>query len=106
MNNALLFPPLAFVIFLFLSFGVSSFSRLFSAKGKDSVGKLSAYACGQETLVNRIKPNYNEFFPFAFFFTIMHVVTLLITTMPKEALWVAVLYLAIAVLSLRILFRR
>ncbi len=106
MSDFLLLPPIAFLIFLLLSMGISLLTRIFAAKGKDSLGKLTAYACGQVTQVNKIQPDYREFFPFAFFFTIMHVVVLIIATMPAGAMWLAVLYIAIAVLALRILFRR
>ncbi len=37
--------------------------------------------------VNRIPPEYRQFFPFAFFFTIMHVVALVVTTVPAGHLW-------------------
>lgn len=106
MDNFLLLPPLAFLIFLLLSMGISSLSRIFSAKGKESAGKGTAYACGQVTETNKIQPDYREFFPFAFFFTIMHVVVLIIATMPASAMWLAIIFIAVAVLALRILFRR
>lgn len=106
MDYFLLLPPVAFIIFLLLSTGISALTRIFSAKGKESAGKETAYACGQVTDTNKIQPDYKEFFPFAFFFTIMHVVVLIIATMPASAMWLAILYIAIAVLALRILFRR
>ena len=82
------------------------FANPFSAKGKESEGKAKAYACGQVTEINRVQPNYREFFPFVFFFTIMHVVVLVIATMNSSGMWLAILYIGIALLALRILFRR
>lgn len=99
-------PPVAFIIFLLLSLGLSALMRVFSAKGKQSEGKEKAYACGQDTDINRVQPNYREFFPFAFFFTLMHTMVLVIATMPAEAIWSALFYVAIALFSLRVLLRR
>lgn len=105
-NYILLLPPVAFILFLLVSFGLSALTRLFSAKGKEAAGKEKAYACGQENVLNRVQPDYSEFFPFAFFFTIMHVVVLIIATAPAGILWMAMLYIFVAVMSLLILFRR
>jgi len=105
-NLLLLIPPLAFIVMLLLSLGLSGFASLFSAKGKASAGKGQAYACGQNVEDNRIQPDYNEFFPIAFFFTIMHVSVLIIATAPKGEWLMAVLFIAVALLALRVLFRR
>lgn len=106
METFLLLPPVAFLIFLLIYLGLSAFSKRLSVKGKPSEGKEKAYACGQITEENKIQPNYREFFPFAFFFTIMHVLVLTIATMPSGFYWMAVFFIAIVLLSLRILFRR
>jgi NADH:ubiquinone oxidoreductase subunit 3 (subunit A) len=106
MENFLLFPPIAFIIFLLLYWGLSKLLRSLSAKGKENAGKETAYACGQTVETGRIQPNYHEFFPFVFFFTIIHAVVLMIATMPSGALWQAIVFLAAILLSLRILFRR
>jgi NADH:ubiquinone oxidoreductase subunit 3 (subunit A) len=102
----LLLPPVAFVLFLLLSTGFSALVRLIGAKGTAAAGKEKSYACGQEIKDNKAQPNYAEFFPFAFFFTIMHVVVLIIATAPGTALWMAIAYVAVALMSLLILFRR
>ena len=104
--NLLLLPPLAFVILLLLSRGLSGLASRLSAKGTAAEGKERAYACGQNVDVNRIQPDYAEFFPVAFFFTIMHVATLIIATAPAGEWQLAVLYIAVALLALRVLFRR
>lgn len=106
MNLALLVPPVAFVVMLLLSLGISGLSSLFAAKGTEAAGKERAYACGQNVDVNKIQPDYREFFPIAFFFTIMHVAALIIATAPAGEWLTAVLFMAVALLSLRVLFRR
>jgi hypothetical protein len=105
-NLLLLIPPLAFIIMLLLSLGLSGLASVFSAKGTASAGKDKAYACGQNIDINRVQPDYTEFFPIAFFFTIMHVATLIIATAPAGQ-WVStLLFMAVALLALRVLFRR
>lgn len=99
-------PPVAFLIFLLIYMGLSAFAKRISAKGKTSESKEKAYACGQVTDENKIQPDYREFFPFAFFFTIMHVLVLTVATMPSGFYWMAILFIAAVLLSLRILFRR
>jgi NADH:ubiquinone oxidoreductase subunit 3 (subunit A) len=105
-NLVLLIPPLALIIMLLLSLGLSGLFSRISAKGTESAGKERAYACGQDIGDNRIQPDYNEFFPLAFFFTIMHVAALIIATAPKGQLLYAILYIAVTLLALRVLFRR
>ncbi|MDD5022346.1 MAG: NADH-quinone oxidoreductase subunit A, partial [Endomicrobiaceae bacterium] len=74
----------------------------------NSKGKFKAYSCGEEDSEERTKPNYSRFFPFAFFFTIMHVVVLLIATVPlniKSSIPFVLLFIVIAFVSIPILFR-
>jgi NADH-quinone oxidoreductase subunit A len=108
MNNFLLLPPIVFIIILGV---VSLFSHLLSklsAKGKASVGKTKAYACGEDVGEHRLQPDYSQFFSFAFFFTIMHVVVLVIATAPVGffASIMGCIYVAAAIVALLILFRR
>lgn len=106
MKSILLAPPLAFLIMLACSLVLSRVSNAFSVQGTPSPGKTKAYACGEDLSVNQARPDYSEFFPFAFFFTIMHVVALIVTTVPAGTYGLPLLYLAVAVLALLILFRR
>ena len=71
-------------------------------------GKFKAYACGEDVKDHRATPEYAQFFPFAFFFTIMHVIALIVATAPSGSVRIsalAVLYLLAAVMGLFILFR-
>ena len=104
--NWLLMPPLAFILLLAVISGLSVLSNRLSAHGAQSAGKGEPYACGQEVETGKIQPSYQEFFPFAFFFTIMHVAALLIGTVPANAVWLAAPFLCIALLAIVILFRR
>jgi NADH-quinone oxidoreductase subunit A len=111
METLLLTPPIAFTIILVVSWLLSFLSAPLAYKGgKDEKKALTeAYACGEEMKVHRVQPEYSQFFPFAFFFTLLHVVTLVVATVPVVtigALAVAVIYIAGALLGLWILFRR
>lgn len=111
MDKLLLSPPAAFLILLA---GMLIIVRLLSAlsfkkKGGSGDGGTKSYACGEDTPTNLMQPDYSQFFPFAFFFTILHVTALIITTIPMETLGslsIAIIYLAGAMTALFILFRR
>lgn len=106
--NYLFLPPVAFLIVL----GVVSFQaylmKKFAAQGKDSYGKTKAYSCGESGCEHHIQPDYRQFFSFAFFFTIMHVVVLVIATVPIDFISniLAGIYVLAAIVGLLILFRR
>ncbi len=103
-------PPLAFLVLLG---AVGTLSLLFSAMAfrvqKKTHGELEAYACGEESDGAQIQPDYSQFFPFAFFFTILHVAALIIATVPVgtiAAYTMAVVYIIGAVTGLVVLFRK
>lgn len=106
----LILPPAVFIILVLFLLIVSYFTEKISYKNPDNAeGKTKAYACGEDVKEHRIRPNYSEFFPFAFFFTIMHVITLMIATSPESilnSLATAILFIIVAFLSILIIFRR
>jgi len=106
LNNWLLWPPLDLILLLVVIAVLLRMSRRLAPRGVDSAGKGEPYACGQDVETGRIQPSYNEFFPFAFFFTIMHVATLVLCTVPADAVWLGVPFLAISGLAIIILFRK
>lgn len=110
MNNLLLLPPIAFfVILIFIIFQMEFFGQ-YSIKSKlNAPGRDKPYACGEDVPLNKVNPEYKQFFSFAFFFTIMHVVALVVTTYPAKdprSLAIALIYVLGAVTGLVILFRR
>lgn len=110
MGNILLSPPAAFLVLLFAMIGVSWLLKAFSYKRKDAAGAIGEpYACGEEKYSTLVQPEYGQFFPFAFFFTILHVLALIIATVPKETLQtfvIALMYVVGAIVGLFILFRK
>lgn len=81
-TEMLLFPPVAFCIFLAVGMAVLYFGSLLAATGKQSSGKHAQYACGEDIPAAKIQPDYTIFFPFALFFTIIHVTALILATLP------------------------
>jgi len=107
--SLLLSPPVAFIIVLAAAvcvFGI--FSRLALRKGRIGAGA-KPYACGEETPDQKVQPDYSQFFPFAFFFTILHVVALMTTTMKVGSLatlCIALIYVLGGFVGLAVLYRR
>lgn len=110
LNNNILTPPVAFIIVLIITVIVSGLLSKLSFKAKKGEdASTTSYSCGEEGLTPFIQPDYAQFFPFAFFFTILHVTALMIATVPMETLGslsIAIVYLAGAMTALFILFRR
>ncbi|MCM8790247.1 MAG: hypothetical protein NC938_00900 [Candidatus Omnitrophica bacterium] len=110
MYNILLSPPIGFLITLFIVVLFAHMLRSLSFKPKKQppdIGK--SYACGEDVPTHLMQPDYSQFFPFAFFFTVLHVVALMIATVPVEtkgSFAIAVIYIAGAVVGLSMLFRR
>lgn len=111
MSDTILFsPPVVFVIVLLVTLILFGFcSRYAFRKKEKSDGAKKAYACGEDFPDHLIQPDYSQFFPFAFFFTILHVVALTIATVPVETIEsfaMAVVYVAGAIIGLIILLRK
>ncbi|MGA2265136.1 MAG: hypothetical protein ABSH10_01730 [Phycisphaerae bacterium] len=103
-------PPVAFVIVLVAVVLFSyALSRLAFRHGKQSAGALAPYACGEDIPDAMIQPDYGQFLPFAFFFTVLHVIALMATTVPVETITsfvIAVIYVGCAILGLSVLYSR
>ena len=110
MGKWLLMPPVAFIVVLLAGWLLLClFSKLSFKPGKHSVGEGTSYACGEESYNNMAQPDYSSFFPFAFFFTLAHVATLIMTTVPAETIQtfvMAAIYVGGAATGLYILFRK
>jgi hypothetical protein len=101
MSTWLFAPPILFiVVFAALSLASKIASFLSFKNPNPGKGQKECYACGEDV------PN---FFRFAFFFTIIHVVALVISTVPAaspDTYAIMVMYIAGALIGLSILFRK
>ena len=104
----LLSPPISFLVCFGVSLSVYYFGSLIGAKSNPIAGKLEPYACGEDFEAGKFEFGYRKFFIAAIFFTIMHVVVLVIATAPVDfyADILADFYIAAAIIALLILFRR
>jgi NADH:ubiquinone oxidoreductase subunit 3 (subunit A) len=103
----LISPPVAFIFFLGVAFLIYALGRKMAPKLKDVGGKLTTYACGEDIPGVKIQFGYRLFFFIALFFTIMHVATLVIATVPSgKIVFFAVFYLLMIFLSILALITR
>jgi NADH-quinone oxidoreductase subunit A len=109
-ENLLLSPPVVFIIILGAVLSLSFvLSRLAFKPERRVEGLTKSYACGEDLADNMIQPDYSQFFPFAFYFTMLHVVALMIAAVPAatiETLLIAIIYIIGAIVGLLILYRR
>lgn len=105
MNQFILSPPVAILLLLSAVGGLTYLASFLAAPSKENQRKGESYACGQRNVTHLVNPDYNEFFPFAFFFTVVHVLVLVVATAPSGALALPLLYVAVGVLALVIVFR-
>lgn len=107
--QGLLAPPLAFVLVLCASLLVFFLmGRLSYRPQAGNEANPKPYACGEEGQP-LVRPDYGHVFPFAFFFTILHVVALVTATVPDGSigtLTMALVYVVGAIVGLFVLYRR
>lgn len=103
-------PPVVFSVLLAAVLLLYCLLGRLSFKPKSSNAEAcKSYACGEDVPTHLMQPDYTQFFPFAFFFTILHVVALTVATVPvetPESFGIAVLYIGGAFSGLTILLRR
>lgn len=99
-------PPIVFLLFALIFWIGSKALAKYSRHGIRGERESESYACGQRNVPNYVNPDYSQFFPYAFLFTIMHVLVLVVATAPYDAPLLPVVVIASGVLSLAIIFRR
>jgi hypothetical protein len=109
-ENLWLAPPIVFLILLGATILLSALLTKVAFKPKTSPkGYNKAYACGEDIPSHMIQPDYSQFFPFAFYFTILHVVALMATTVPIGNVGtyaIAFVYVVGACVGLSVLYRK
>jgi NADH:ubiquinone oxidoreductase subunit 3 (subunit A) len=106
----LLFPPVAFSVFLLVGFLLLFLGSLLAGKAgvkQETDGRRTQYACGENIPAERVQPDYAFFFPFALFFTIIHVTGLILATLPVGNIaLMGIIYMAGVAISLYALVAR
>lgn len=109
-NVLILTPPVVFIIVLIVALYVSRLlSKLAFQPKNHPKSQTKPYSCGEDIPDQMIEIDYSQFFPFAFYFTILHVLALMIALVPTgtiETLVIAVFYILGAIIGLLVLYRR
>ena len=110
--DLILSPPIALLILLGAVALYYACLHKMTPRMPAAPGLSKPYACGEEQ-TNAVRPDYGQFFPFAFFFTILHVVALTVATVPVEtkgnfmpSFMIALLYVVCAMMGMSVLYRR
>jgi NADH:ubiquinone oxidoreductase subunit 3 (subunit A) len=106
MGKLVFAPPIVFLIFVVIFLACSRGASRYSHTGVEGEGRLDPYGCGQRNVQDYVNPDYSQFFPLAFFFTIMHVLVLVVATAPYDAPLLPIVFVASGILAMRIISRR
>ena len=80
MNNLLLSPPVAFLIYLTLVALMSKWGQRQAPVGKWTEERVSTYASGEEGPTTAAVPGYRRFFVTALFFAVLHLGVLVLSS--------------------------
>ncbi|MEN6635928.1 MAG: hypothetical protein ABFC56_08765 [Clostridiaceae bacterium] len=100
--------PVLFLAFLLLLMLLSVYLKHKADKTPSGKHAFDPYACGQseDAVSQYVNPNFRRMFYLAFFFTIMHVLVMIVATAPKGHTLMPVAYIAVGALAMLILFRK
>jgi NADH:ubiquinone oxidoreductase subunit 3 (subunit A) len=107
LGDVLVSPPVAGCVFLLLAFALYRLGGRLAAPGEDHPGKHRPYACGEDLLPPESHLTYHAFFQLALMFGLLHLATIVISTVPFDAgvRPLAVVYLVAIVVSVLVLSR-
>ena len=80
--NVFTSPAVAAGVFALLVYGLYRLGGWVGARGRDDPGKHQPYACGEELPPPRAQLSYHAFFRLALMFGILHLATLVLSTLP------------------------
>ncbi|HUV88152.1 MAG TPA: hypothetical protein VMY80_00740 [Anaerolineae bacterium] len=84
MKDMLSSPPAALVFFLGLAWGLYRLGGVLAARGEAHPGKHLPYACGEDMLPSQARLAYHAFFRLALMFAVLHLATLVVSTLPAD----------------------
>jgi len=96
--EVLLYPPMAFVIYLMLVGILAGVGRALAVPSQANTAKSGAYASGEAGEVTQAAPGYRQFFVVALFFAVLHLGMLLVGS--SGLTWVTGAYLIGLILAL------
>ena len=101
-------PPVVFTVFLSAGWLLIAAAKRFAASGEESPGKYTHYSCGEDLEAPNFSLNYHQFFRLALLFGVLHIIALVIATIPaaSEIKNLPVLYIFSAGIGMYILLER
>jgi NADH:ubiquinone oxidoreductase subunit 3 (subunit A) len=107
-KDILLSPPAAACVFLALAYGLYKLGGMLAAPGEEHPGKYQPYASGEDLPPPGAQLAYHDFFQLALMFSILHLATLVVTTLPPEGAshHIALAYLVGIGISVLVLTKR
>jgi NADH:ubiquinone oxidoreductase subunit 3 (subunit A) len=95
------------VMYVGVGYGLYRLGRAWAAQGEDHPGKEEPYACGEDLRPGLIKLSYHSFFRLALMFSVLHLATLTVSTLPGIASFrpVGLIYLVGIAVSVLVLIR-
>lgn len=101
-------PPILFLIFISLGGIILGVGKWISAKGTENPAKFIHYSCGEDLETPHLELTYHAFFRLALLFGILHIVALVISTIPVEMdmKLLSIIYIVGTAVSILILLER
>ena len=105
MRAILLSPPIVMLVYIGLGYGLYRLGRAWAAQGEDHPGKDEPYACGEDLRPGLIRLSYHSFFRLALMFSVLHLATLTVSTLPGRSSFqpVGLIYLVGIAISVLVL---
>ncbi|HBU70041.1 MAG TPA: hypothetical protein DEE98_06605 [Elusimicrobia bacterium] len=101
-----LIPPFAFILFLALAFLFGYGATKFAPKSGGNPESETSYAGGEDIEGKKSFPGYKLFYPIALFFTVLHVLALILGLLPAGAAALGLIYAGIVSFTLLLLVLR
>ncbi len=104
-TTILLSTPVVFLIFTGL---IALIMHLLKRKASLLPGgehEQEPYACGQRDVEHHVAPDFSKVFAYAFIFTIMHVLVMVIATAPPDSVLLPIMYVTAGALVMFLIFR-
>lgn len=107
-QSVIISTPVLFLSFLLMFALFSMYLKRKADKTPSGKHAFDPYACGQtkDAVSQYVNPNFRRMFYLAFFFTVMHVLVMIVATAPAGHTLMPVAYIAVGALAMLILFRK
>jgi NADH-quinone oxidoreductase subunit A len=107
-QSVIISTPVLFLSFLLMLALLSIYLKRKADKTPSGKHAFDPYACGQaeDAVSQYVNPNFRRMFYLAFFFTVMHVLVMIVATAPAKHTLMPVAYIAVGALAMVILFRK